>query len=70
MLLVEQSASRALEIASFAHVMENGRINMDGSAEKVQDNHDIKEFYLGSGEFGIRKSYKDVKQYKHRKRWL
>jgi branched-chain amino acid transport system ATP-binding protein len=70
LLLVEQNAVRALEIASFAYVMENGRIVMDGPAEKVQDNPDIKEFYLGLGEFGARKSYKDVKHYKRRKRWL
>ena len=70
MLLVEQNAARALEIAGFAYVMENGRIVMDGPAEKVQDNPDIKEFYLGLGEFGSRKSYKDVKHYKRRKRWL
>jgi len=69
-LLVEQNAARALEIASFAYVMENGRIVMDGPAEKIQDNPDIKEFYLGLGEFGTRKSYKDVKHYKRRKRWL
>ena len=69
-LLVEQNAARALEIASFAYVMENGRIVMDGPAEKVKENPDIKEFYLGLGEFGSRKSYKDVKHYKRRKRWL
>jgi branched-chain amino acid transport system ATP-binding protein len=69
-LLVEQNAARALEIASFAYVMENGRIVMDGPAEKVQENPDIKEFYLGLGEFGTRKSYKDIKHYKRRKRWL
>jgi branched-chain amino acid transport system ATP-binding protein len=70
LLLVEQNAARALEIASFAYVMENGRIVMDGPSEKIQDNPDIKEFYLGLGEFGARKSYKDVKHYKRRKRWL
>jgi len=69
-LLVEQNAARALEIASFAYVMENGRIVMDGPAEKVKENPDIKEFYLGLGELGSRKSYKDVKHYKRRKRWL
>ena len=69
-LLVEQNAARALEIAGFAYVMENGRIVMDGPAEKVQANPDIKEFYLGLGELGARKSYKDVKHYKRRKRWL
>jgi len=70
LLLVEQNAARALEIASFAYVMENGRIVMDGPAEKVQANPDVKEFYLGLGELGTRKSYKDVKHYKRRKRWL
>ena len=69
-LLVEQNAARALEIADFAYVMENGRIVMDGPAEKVKDNPDIKEFYLGLGELGSKKSYKDVKHYKRRKRWL
>ena len=69
-LLVEQNAARALEIAVYAYVMENGRIVMDGPAEKVRDNPDVKEFYLGLGELGTRKSYKDVKHYKRRKRWL
>jgi branched-chain amino acid transport system ATP-binding protein len=70
MLLVEQNAARALEIASYAYVMENGRIVMDGEAEKIRENPDIKEFYLGLGELGSRKSYKEVKHYKRRKRWL
>lgn len=69
-LLVEQNAARALEIAGYAYVMENGRIVMDGPAEKVKDNPDIKEFYLGLGELGTKKSYRDVKHYKRRKRWL
>ena len=70
LLLVEQNAMRALEIANFAYVMENGRIVMDGPAEKIRENPDIKEFYLGLGEFGSRKSYRDAKHYKRRKRWL
>jgi len=69
-LLVEQNAVKALEIADYAYVMENGRIVMDGPAEKVKNNPDIKEFYLGLGELGVRKSYKNVKHYKRRKRWL
>jgi branched-chain amino acid transport system ATP-binding protein len=69
-LLVEQNAARALEIASYAYVMENGRIVMDGDAERIKENPDIKEFYLGLGELGSRKSYKEVKHYKRRKRWL
>jgi len=70
MLLVEQNASLALDVASYAYVMENGRVVMDGPAETVKTNPDIKEFYLGLGELGSRKSYKNVKHYKRRKRWL
>lgn len=69
-LLVEQNALAALEIASYSYVMENGRIVMDDLAEKLKENEDIKEFYLGLSKIGIRKSYKDVKHYKRRKRWL
>jgi len=69
-LLLEQNAARALEISVYAYVMDNGRIVMDGPVEKVRDNPDVKEFYLGLGELGTRKSYKDVKHYKRRKRWL
>jgi branched-chain amino acid transport system ATP-binding protein len=69
-LLVEQNALAALEIASYCYVMENGRIVMDGPAEKLKENEDIKEFYLGLSKVGSRKSYKDVKHYKRRKRWL
>ena len=69
-LLVEQNARLALTISDYGYIMENGRIVMDGPAEKVQDNPDVKEFYLGLGELGARKSYKDVKHYKRRKRWL
>lgn len=69
-LLVEQNALVALEIAYYCYVMENGHIVMDGSADKLRDNEDIKEFYLGLSKVGSRKSYKDVKHYKRRKRWL
>ena len=69
-LLVEQNALAALEIADYAYVMENGRIVMDGPAEQLKDNEDIKEFYLGLTAVGSRKSYKDVKHYRRRKRWL
>lgn len=69
-LLVEQNALAALQIASYSYVMENGRIVMDGPAEKLKENEDIKEFYLGLSKIGTRKSYKDVKHYKRRKRWL
>ena len=69
-LLVEQNALAALEISQYCYVMENGHIVMDGASEKMKKNEDIKEFYLGLNEVGTRKSYKEVKHYKRRKRWL
>jgi branched-chain amino acid transport system ATP-binding protein len=69
-LLVEQNALAALEIAQYCYVMENGRIVMDGTSEKMKKNEDIKEFYLGLSEVGTHKSYREVKHYKRRKRWL
>ena len=69
-LLVEQNATLALAIAEHGYVMENGRIVLDGSAEALRENADIKEFYLGLTEVGARRSYRDVKHYKRRKRWL
>jgi len=68
-LLVEQNAQLALQVASYGYIIENGRIVLDGSAEKLRANDDVQEFYLGfSG--GERKSMRDVKHYKRRKRWL
>ena len=69
-LIVEQNAMLSLSIGDYGYVMENGRIVMDGPAEKLKNNEDIKEFYLGLSEVGQRKSYKDIKHYKRRKRWL
>ena len=69
-LLVEQNAALALAIAEHGYVMENGRIVLDGTAAMLTQNADIKEFYLGLTEVGGRKSYRDVKHYKRRKRWL
>ncbi len=69
-LLVEQNAALALDIADHGYVMENGRIVLEGPAETLRQNSDIKEFYLGLNEVGARKSYRDVKHYKRRKRWL
>jgi branched-chain amino acid transport system ATP-binding protein len=69
-LLVEQNATLALAIAEHGYVMENGRIVLEGTASSLRDNADIKEFYLGLTEVGARKSYRDVKHYKRRKRWL
>ena len=69
-LLVEQNAKLALNVAPHAYVMENGRIVMDDSAEKLLQNPDIKDFYLGLTDVGGRKSFRDVKHYKRRKRWI
>jgi branched-chain amino acid transport system ATP-binding protein len=68
-LLVEQNARMALDIADHGYVMESGRIVLDDDVEKLKNNEDIKEFYLGLSEKG-KKSYRDVKHYKRRKRWL
>jgi len=69
-VLVEQNASMALQIAHYGYVMENGKIVMEGKAAELRENPDVKEFYLGMGASGAAKSYKDVKSYKRRKRWL
>ncbi len=69
-LLVEQNATLALAIADHGYVMENGRIVLEGAADSLRENADIKEFYLGLTEVGARKSYREVKHYKRRKRWL
>ncbi|NQU15294.1 MAG: ABC transporter ATP-binding protein [Desulfobacteraceae bacterium] len=70
MLLVEQNAIAALDIATYGYVMESGRVVLDGSASDLIENEDVKEFYLGFGTLSQRKSYRDVKHYKRRKRWL
>jgi len=69
-LLVEQNANVALDTSSYAYVMETGRVVLDGPSEQLAENADIKEFYLGLTQLGERKSYRDVKHYKRRKRWL
>ncbi|HPQ45380.1 MAG TPA: ABC transporter ATP-binding protein [Syntrophales bacterium] len=69
-ILVEQNATMALQIAHYGYIMENGKIVMEGSSADLKENPDIKEFYLGMGTSGDAKSYKDVKSYKRRKRWL
>lgn len=69
MLLAEQNAVMALNYAQYGYIMENGRVVLDGDAETLKDNADVKEFYLGLTEVG-KKSYRDVKHYKRRKRWL
>lgn len=69
-LLVEQNANMALSIAQHAYILENGRIVMEGPSEKLLRDKDIREFYLGLSETGDRKSFRDIKHYKRRKRWL
>jgi branched-chain amino acid transport system ATP-binding protein len=69
-LLAEQNAAMALRVAQYAYVMENGRVVLDGDRKTISDNEDVKEFYLGLSGVGARKSYRDVKHYKRRKRWL
>ena len=69
-LLVEQNVRAALGIADYGHVMENGRVVLGGPAETLADNEDVKEFYMGLSAVGSRKSYREVKHYRRRKRWL
>ena len=68
-LLAEQNTNMALRYARYGYILENGRVVMDGAAEALRENEDVKEFYLGMAE-GKRKSFRDVKHYKRRKRWL
>ncbi|PCM44358.1 ABC transporter ATP-binding protein [Marinobacter sp. ANT_B65] len=70
-LLVEQNAAVSLAIASYGYIMENGKIVIDGPADKLSSNEDVQEFYLGvGGKEGEARSYRDIKHYKRRKRWL
>jgi branched-chain amino acid transport system ATP-binding protein len=68
-LLAEQNTNIALQYSEYAYILENGRVVMEGTAESMRDNEDVKEFYLGISGEG-RQSFKDVKQYRRRKRWL
>lgn len=68
-LLAEQNTNMALKYATYGYIMETGRIVMDGDAKSLRENEDVKEFYLGVSE-GSKKSFRDVKSYKRRKRWL
>ncbi|MFE1572398.1 ABC transporter ATP-binding protein [Comamonas odontotermitis] len=70
MLLVEQNATVALAVAHSGYIMENGKIVIDGTAERLASDPDVREFYLGMGGGGEAKSFKDIKHYKRRKRWL
>jgi len=68
-VLAEQNTSIALRYADFGYILENGRVVMEGSAADLRDNEDVKEFYLGLSSSG-RKSFREVKHYRRRKRWL
>jgi len=69
-LLVEQNVRAAFSIADYGYVIENGRIVLDGPADKLRDNEDVREFYLGLSTMGAQKSFRDIKHYRRRKRWL
>ncbi len=69
-LLVEQNAQLALSVADYGYIMENGRVVLDDTPERLLRNDDICEFYLGFSDAGARKNMRDVKHYKRRKRWL
>ena len=69
-LVVEQNAKIALEISNYAYIMESGKVVLEGASEELKKNPDVKEFYMGITKTGGRKSFKDVKSYKRRKRWM
>jgi branched-chain amino acid transport system ATP-binding protein len=69
-LVVEQNAKMALEISNYAYIMESGKVVLEGSSEELKNNPDVKEFYMGVTQGGGRKSFKEVKSYKRRKRWM
>ena len=68
-LLAEQNTNVALRYAHYGYILENGRVVLDGDAAALRENEDVKEFYLGIGGEG-RRSFRDVKHYRRRKRWL
>ena len=69
LLLAEQNTNMALRFAHYGYILENGRVVLDGKADDLRQNEDVKEFFLGLSASG-RKSYREVKHYKRRKRWL
>ena len=70
LLIVEQNAKIALDIPTYAYIMESGKIVLEGPSEELKNNPDVKEFYMGITQGGGRKSFKEVKSYKRRKRWM
>ncbi len=69
-LVVEQNAKIALQVSNYAYIMESGKIVLEGLSKELSDNPDVKEFYMGITQGGGRKSFKEVKSYKRRKRWM
>ena len=69
-LLVEQNVRAALGIADYGYVLENGRVVLNGSAENLIDNEEVREFYMGLSKAGSQKSYREIKHYRRKKRWL
>lgn len=69
MVIVEQNAAIALQIADYGYVLENGRVVLDGGPKRLLEHQDIREFYLGQASGGDRRSYRDVKQYRRSRRW-
>jgi branched-chain amino acid transport system ATP-binding protein len=69
-LVVEQNAKIALQVSDYAYIMESGKIVLEGPSKELKDNPDVKEFYMGITQGGGRKSFKKVKSYKRRKRWM
>ena len=69
-LVVEQNAKVALAVSDYAYIMESGKVVLEGPSKELQNNPDVKEFYMGITKGGGRKSFKDVKSYKRRKRWM
>ena len=69
-LVVEQNAKIALQVSDYAYIMESGKIVLEGPSQELRDNPDVKEFYMGITQAGGRKSFKEVKSYKRRKRWM
>jgi len=69
-LVVEQNAKVALALSNYAYIMESGKVVLEGNSKGLQENPDVKEFYMGITQGGRRKSFKDVKSYKRRKRWM
>ena len=70
LLIVEQNTRVALELADYGYVMESGRIVLEGASSSLKTNEDVREFYLGLTVEGERKSFRDMKHYRRRKRWL